>query len=78
KKLEEEKDSSLEKVVKNKGQALLSKKLAIIKKDLSLEIFLEDLKYTKKNGELIKYLKSLGFKTLVNRLDSTPTEENLL
>ncbi|KXB08219.1 hypothetical protein AKJ56_01635, partial [candidate division MSBL1 archaeon SCGC-AAA382N08] len=32
KKLEEEKDSSLEKVVKNKGQALLSKKLAIIKK----------------------------------------------
>ncbi len=78
-KIEKEENENLkEKIIKNKAQALLSKKLATIKKEIPLDFSLEGLKYEKGNGQLIEYLKSLSFESLVNRLDSAPKEENLL
>lgn len=52
-----------------KESAFLSKKLATIKRDVPLEISLEDLKqYPLNKEELKKYFEELGFKSLVERL----------
>lgn len=49
--------------------AFLSKKLAAIKRDADLAVFLEDLKQQPLNkDELKKYFGELGFKSLVERL----------
>lgn len=49
--------------------AFLSKKLATIKRDVPIEITLEDLKQRSLNKEeLKKYFNELGFKSLVERL----------
>ena len=49
--------------------AFLSKKLAMIKRDVPLEIVLEDLKQHPLNKEELKtYFNELGFKSLVERL----------
>jgi DNA polymerase-1 len=77
KKITNEKGLVFEKLRKNKEQAILSKKLATIKKDLKLNISLEDIKYSQKNGKLIKYLESLGFESLVKRLTPQKQKETL-
>ncbi len=58
------------KIEKFKEQALLSKKLALIKRDSPLEIkALSELEYESLPKEnLIPYFEKLGFKTLVNRI----------
>ncbi len=53
----------------NRENAFLSKKLATIKRDVPLEISLEDLKQGSLNKEELKnYFGELGFKSLVERL----------
>jgi DNA polymerase I len=77
KKTTNEKGLVFEKLRKNKKQAILSKKLATIKKDLKLNVSLEDIRYSPKNGDLINYLKSLGFESLVKRLIPQKQKETL-
>ncbi len=68
-----------EKVIKNKDRALMSKKLAVIDRNVPLDISLENLAYAPENKtELIEYLGSLGFKSLVSRLTPQKREETLL
>lgn len=58
-----------EKLEQNKESAFLSKRLAMIKRDVPLEVVLEDLKINNFNKEeLKKYFDGLGFKSLVERL----------
>ena len=60
-----------EKLEANKESAFLSKKLAMMKKDVPLGVNLEDLK-TKSldKEELKKYFEELGFKSLVERINA--------
>ena len=49
--------------------AFLSKKLAAIKRDVPLELTLDDLRQkTLNKDQLKKYFEELGFKSLVERL----------
>lgn len=58
-----------EKLVANKEMALMSRKLAEIKRDAPLEISLEEIKFNGTNKEVIKkYFEELGFKSLVERV----------
>src|SRR3989344_712772 len=58
-----------EKLLKSRENAFLSKKLAMIKRDVPLEISLEDLKQNPSNKEeLKKYFEEMGFKSLTERL----------
>lgn len=58
-----------EKLEENKENAFLSKQLAAMKKDVPLEISLEDLSQKKFNKEeLKKYFEELGFKSLTERI----------
>ena len=59
-----------QKLLDHKDQALLSKKLATLKKDLPLDIKLEDIQVKSPliNPELTDYLKNLGFESLVKRI----------
>ena len=58
-----------EKLEKNRENAFLSKKLAMIKRDVPLEITLEDLKQKSSDKEgLRSYFNELGFKSLTERL----------
>ncbi|MDO8429994.1 MAG: 5'-3' exonuclease H3TH domain-containing protein [bacterium] len=58
-----------EKLEKNRESAFLSKKLAMIKRDVPLELTLADLKQeTPDKDGLKKYFEELGFKSLVERL----------
>lgn len=58
-----------EKLEQNKENAFLSKELAEIKREDSLEISLEDLKVNGLNKEkLRKFFEELGFKSLIERL----------
>jgi len=71
--IDKEKESAvIKKIKENKDQAYLSKKLGTIKRDVPIKITLEELKYFKENGALIEYLKSLGFKSLINRFKDEP------
>lgn len=57
------------KLEEHKDEAILSKKLATIRRDVPLECSLEDLKQTTPNKkELEEYFVRLGFKSLVKRL----------
>ncbi len=60
-----------QKLTDYKEQALLSKKLATLKKDLLLDISSEDLKVVSPltSPELAKYLGGLGFESLVKRIE---------
>lgn len=58
-----------EKLEQNKENAFLSKKLAEIKREDSLEVFLEDLRINEIDKEkLRKFFEELGFKSLIERL----------
>ncbi len=58
-----------EKLIANKEMALMSRKLAEIKRDAPLEISLEEIKFNGLNKEIIKkYFAELGFKSLVERV----------
>lgn len=76
------KDASTKKIFENKKQAFLSKKLAIIDKNVPLKISLGELKY--KSGtskELISFFRELNFDRLLKRLGGddaveTPREKD--
>lgn len=58
-----------EKLEKNRDSAFLSKKLATIKRDVPLDLTLNDLRQeTTDKDKLKKYFEELGFKSLVERL----------
>lgn len=58
-----------EKLEKNRESAFLSKKLAQIKRDVPLDLTLDDLRQrTLDKEDLKKYFEELGFKSLVERL----------
>lgn len=58
-----------EKLVVNKEMALMSRKLAEIKRDAPLEISLEEIKFNGFNKEILKkYFEELGFKSLAERI----------
>jgi DNA polymerase-1 len=58
-----------EKLENNKENAFLSKQLAAMKKDVPLEVSLENLNQKKfDKEELKKYFEELGFKSLIERL----------
>ena len=58
-----------EKLVANKEMALMSRRLAEIKRDAPLEISLEEIKFSGFNRDILKkYFEELGFKSLVERL----------
>lgn len=63
------KEALRKKLEANRENALLSKRLAAIKRDVPLEISLEELGQNPLNKEALKkYFESLGFKSLVERL----------
>lgn len=73
---EEDLNHRIKKLAENKDIAVLSKKLAIIEKQVPIDIKLKDLKYTHEDQEdLINYFKNMGFQTLVNRLSSKEKEK---
>lgn len=58
-----------EKLIANKEMALMSRKLAEIKRDAPLEISLEEIKFNGVNKEILKkYFEELGFKSLAERV----------
>jgi len=58
-----------EKFQKHEAQALLSKKLVILREDVPLEVKLNDLEFKEFETEtLIKYFSGLGFQSLVKRI----------
>ncbi|MDP3015211.1 MAG: 5'-3' exonuclease H3TH domain-containing protein [bacterium] len=65
-------EKNYEKIIKSKDIALLSKKLAIIKRDAPLNINnLSELKYDGLSKEVIEnYFEKLGFKSLINRINN--------
>ena len=65
-------EKDYEKIVKSKDIALLSKKLAVIKRDVSLNIDnLSELKYNGLLKEVVEnYFEKLGFKSLIKRINN--------
>ena len=58
-----------EKLVANKESAVMSKKLAAIKRDAPLEVCLQDFEFKGFDKEILKkYFAELGFKSLVERV----------
>lgn len=62
-----------QKLLEYKDQALLSKKLATLKKDLPLDINLENLQVASplSSPRLVAYLRDLGFESLVKRIEGS-------
>lgn len=67
----EEKDQKLfQKLIDNEKEAIFSKYLALIKRDMSLDFYLDDLYYQGPEiGELNSYFKKLGFESLIKRIE---------
>ncbi|MBI5732703.1 hypothetical protein HY967_01955 [Candidatus Jorgensenbacteria bacterium] len=64
------------KLAPQKEQALLSKKLAIIRRDVPIETNLETLKFDKIDPvSLVNYFNKLGFESLIKRFDKINTNE---
>jgi len=64
-------DPSFKKIAEHKEIALLSKNLATIKKDVPINISLEEVKYEKFDSEKLEgYFNHLGFESLIKRLGS--------
>jgi len=65
-------EKAYQKIITFKDQALLSKKLAIIRRDVSLDFKnLSELKYDGPPKEnLMSYFEKLGFKTLIKRINN--------
>lgn len=62
-------DQLFKKIAEHKEMALLSKSLATIKKDVPINIPLEEAKYEKPNPDkLEEYFNHLGFESLIKRL----------
>lgn len=77
-KLEKEEDLNhrIKKLLENKEQAKLSKKLGTINQDVPLDKFnKDDIAYEDKevNEDLIEYFDNMGFQSLVNRLKKPET-----
>lgn len=70
------------KLLAGRETALLSKKLATIRRDLPLKTTLAELLFVPDWPETIKYFDSLGFKTITQRLSKflspPPTQESLI
>lgn len=67
------KPAFVKKLAGHKDLAFLSKKLATIRRDVPLEISLKDLEYeTQHSKDLINYFKTLGFSSLLQRINTTP------
>lgn len=65
-------EKSYKKIFEFQGQALLSRKLATIRRDAPLEIDINELNYSvlPKDG-VISYFEEMGFKSLINRINSS-------
>ncbi|MCX7778826.1 MAG: hypothetical protein N2259_01105 [Patescibacteria group bacterium] len=76
-KIDSEKIKNL--LIKNKEQAFLAKKLVTIKRDLKIDLSLEDLKLKEPDKEKVKKIfQNLEFKSLLNRFFSEkPTPQKL-
>ncbi len=56
------------KLLQFKDVAMLSKHLVTLKRDVPVEVDLEDLAIKEDSPEIKKYFQGMGFKTLINRL----------
>ncbi|MFK4784852.1 DNA polymerase I [Fusobacterium sp. MFO224] len=55
-------------IVEDKELAFLSRKLAVIKKDIDLDIKIEDLEFHMNREKLLALFKELGFRALIKRM----------
>ncbi len=63
------------KIRASKESALLSKKLATIRRDVEIDITAEDCVFKPDYEDLIRFLNSLGMRSLVSRYETMVTEE---
>lgn len=57
-----------EKLLKEKENVLLYKKLVTLNKDININVNLNDLKFEPDNEKIITYFEKFGFKTLIKRI----------
>lgn len=62
-------DKLKEKLIPHKDQVLLYKKLIVLKKDLKINVVLNELNFAPNKEKLVKYFQDLDFKTLIKRLE---------
>lgn len=62
-------DKLKEKLIPYKEKVLFYKKLIVLKKDLEINITLNELIFMPNKEKLVKYFQSLDFKTLIKRLE---------
>lgn len=74
--IEKEKPAVAKKLKEGEKDAFLSKKLAILIKDIPLDVSLEDLKTEDvlNDDDLVEYMQELGFKTLLKRISKAPED----
>lgn len=61
--------SLIKNIMEDKELAFLSRKLAVIKKDIEIDIDIHDLKYKIDRENLLSLFKELGFRALIKRMD---------
>ncbi|PIR98606.1 MAG: hypothetical protein COT88_00695 [Candidatus Colwellbacteria bacterium CG10_big_fil_rev_8_21_14_0_10_41_28] len=76
-KIEEEDKKLAEKLKKNKDQAFLSKKLAIISTDAPVPLILSKYRIIEDEERLISYFKKMGFETLIKRISKEEPKEEI-
>ncbi|MGB9608779.1 MAG: 5'-3' exonuclease [Minisyncoccia bacterium] len=64
-----------EKLLKEKENVLLYKKLTILNQDLKINVQLEELKFNPSKEKLINYFEKFGFKSLINRVNNFNNKE---
>ena len=74
--VDELKGALQKKVMEGKDSALLSKKLATIKRDVEVDFTLDDLAFKPDYANLVKYLQSLEMNQLSKRLSNFINEES--
>ncbi|MDP0506077.1 MAG: DNA polymerase I [Fusobacterium sp. JB019] len=64
-------------IVEDKELAFLSRKLAVIKKDIDLDIKIEDLEFHIDSERLLALFKELGFRALIKRMNLNEVVEKM-
>lgn len=61
-------DKYYEKIIEQKNNAILSKKLVTIVKNVPVEVNLDDIKFSPDNAVLVNFFEKKGFRSLIKRI----------
>jgi DNA polymerase I len=80
--IEESKDNKDKKILnilkENEDEAMFSKHLALIKKDVDIDVKLEDTKFDfNKKDNVLKFLQEKGFNSLISKLNLSEFNKNI-